>query len=352
MSGRKSGFGRRDFLRVGALAPLAWVAGARAGKGAEKAAGAPPPPMAHSMAHAAGTVGEIAFDGREPVDPFHYLTAFNACEFPAHRNWHRATPRPGGTTLREYEIAAYDKEIEIAPGIYFPAWTYNGQVPGPTIRAREGDAIRIHFVNQGSHPHTMHFHGFHHANMDGVFEIVPPGGEFTYEFDAEPAGLHLYHCHSVPLKRHIHKGLYGVFLVDPREPRPPARELVMMMNGFDTDFDSENDVYAVNSIAFHHMRKPIRVVRNELVRIYLVNILEFDLLNSFHIHGHFFDVYRTGTRSAPDAYTDTVQLVQAERAVLELRFKFPGQFMFHAHQSEFAELGWMGLFEVTDEPAA
>jgi FtsP/CotA-like multicopper oxidase with cupredoxin domain len=198
----------------------------------------------------------------------------------------------------------------------------------------------------------MHFHGFHHANMDGVFEIVPPGGEFIYEFDADPVGLHLYHCHAVPLKRHIHKGLYGTFIVDPAKPRPPARELVMVMNGFDTNFDNDNDVYAVNSIAFHHMHKPIQVQRGELVRIYLVNVLEFDLVNSFHIHGHFFDVFSTGTRSEPDRFTDTVQFVQGERAVLELRFRFPGQFMFHAHQSEFAELGWMALFEVIDGPVS
>jgi FtsP/CotA-like multicopper oxidase with cupredoxin domain len=359
LGGNRLRLRRRDFLRAGALAPLAWVASTNAQKAGEP--GAPPAATPghtsahasnHSMAHAAGTVGEIAFDGRQPIDPFHFLSAFNACEFPRHRDWHRASPLPGGATLHEYEMVAYDKEIEIAPGIYFPAWTYNGQVPGPTIRAREGDRIKIHFLNEGSHPHTIHFHGFHHADMDGVFEIVPPGGEFIYEFDADPVGLHLYHCHSVPLKRHIHKGLYGVFLVDPREPRAPAHELVMVMNGFDTNFDGDNDVYAVNSIAFHHMHQPIRVTRGQLVRIYLVNVLEFDLVNSFHIHGHFFDVFRTGTRATPDAYTDTVQFVQGERAVLELKFKFPGQFMFHAHQSEFAELGWMALFEVTDGPAA
>ena len=350
MSGKRIGLGRRDFLRAGALAPLAWVASTHA----QQAPPLSPAPHGaeHGMAHAAGTVGRIAFDGREPIDPIHFLTAFNACEFERHKNWHKATPLLGGATLHEYEMVAYDKEIEIAPGVYFPAWTYNGQVPGPTIRAREGDQIRIHFLNEGSHPHTIHFHGFHHANMDGVFEIVPPGGEFTYEFAAEPAGLHLYHCHSVPLKRHIHKGLYGAFLVDPVKPRPPAHELVMVMNGFDTNFDGDNDVYAVNSVAFHHMHTPIPVAQGELVRIYLVNLLEFDLVNSFHIHGNFFDVFSTGTRPTPDEFTDTVQFVQGQRSVLEARFKFPGQFMFHAHQSEFAELGWMGLFEVTDgQPA-
>src|SRR5215217_2618256 len=88
--------------------------------------------------------------------------------------------RPG--RLREYTLTATDKEIEIAPGVFFPAWTYNGTVPGPVVRATEGDLLRVHFVNAGSHPHTIHFHGIHPANMDGVFEVVEPDESFTYEF--------------------------------------------------------------------------------------------------------------------------------------------------------------------------
>jgi len=182
--------------------------------------------------------------------------------------------------------------------------------------------------------------------MDGVFEAVHPGDEFIYEFEAEPLGLHLYHCHSVPLKRHIHKGLYGAFIVDPPEKRPEAHEMVLVMNGFDTNFDGDNEVYAVNSVAFHYHRHPIEVKLQELVRIYLVNLLEFDLVNSLHIHGNFFEVYRTGTRLTPDEFTDTIMMCQGERHLLELKFRHPGKFMFHAHQSEFAELGWMGFFDV------
>jgi FtsP/CotA-like multicopper oxidase with cupredoxin domain len=80
------------------------------------------------------------------------------------------------------------------------------------------------------------------------------------------------------------------------------------------------------------------------VRIYLINVTEFDLINSFHLHGMFFDVYRTGTSLASHERTDTLMLCQGERAILETIFRYPGDFMFHAHQSEFAELGWMGLF--------
>ncbi len=234
----------------------------------------------------------------------------------------------------------------MAPGVFFPAWTYNGQVPGPTIRCTEGDRVRIHFRNQGSHAHTIHFHGIHPAGMDGAFEMVPPGGGFTYEFDAEPFGLQLYHCHTVPIKRHIHKGLYGTFIIDPKQGRPPAHEMVMVMNAFDTNFDGANEVYAVNTVGFHYQNNPITIRQGELVRIYLVNVTEFDLVNSFHLHGNFFKLFRTGSDLDRFEWTDLVTLGHGERAVLEFTYKYPGPYMFHAHQSEFAELGWAGIFQV------
>jgi manganese oxidase len=253
--------------------------------------------------------------------------------------------KPG--RVREYTLRAVDKEIEIAPGVFYPAWTYNGTVPGPVIRATEGDLLRVNFTNAGSHPHTIHFHGIHPANMDGVFEVVPPGGEFVYEFEARPAGMHLYHCHATPLKKHIHKGLYGAFIVDPKEPRAPAQELVMVMNGYDTDADGGNNFYTVNGLSFHYAKHPIAVRRSQTVRLYLVNMTEFDLINSLHLHGDFFRYQPTGTGENWE-YTDTVMQCQGQRGVLEIDFANTGMFMFHAHQSEFAELGWMGFFNVTD----
>jgi FtsP/CotA-like multicopper oxidase with cupredoxin domain len=82
--------------------------------------------------------------------------------------------------------------------------------------------------------------------------------------------------------------------------------------------------------------------------VYLVNLTEFDLINSFHLHGNFFKVFRTGTDLNRYEYTDNLMLCQGERAVLEFSFKHTGKFMFHAHQSEFAELGWMGMFDVKE----
>jgi len=143
-------------------------------------------------------------------DPMEYLRDFDYGE---------VSTLPDGTTLREYTIIAEDDGVmEVAPGIFYNAWTYNGSVPGPTIRATEGDIIRINFINNGSKEHTMHFHGIHPAEMDGVFEPVGGnGGRFTYEFAAGPVGVHPYHCHIMPLEEHIIHGLYGVFIVDPKE---------------------------------------------------------------------------------------------------------------------------------------
>lgn len=251
---------------------------------------------------------------------------------------------PDGRTLREYEMTALEKDIEIIKGIMFPAWTYNGTVPGPAIRCTEGDVIRVKFNNATSHAHSIHFHGIHPTEMDGV-EPIPPGGNFTYEFEAKPAGMQVYHCHVQPFQHHIHKGMYGNFIIDPKTPRKQAKEFSMVMNGFDLDFDGDNEVYAVNSYGFAFMQEPIRVKAGELIRIYLSNFLEFDLINSFHLHAAYFNYYATG--ADPEArpyYTDTITQMQGERGIVEIVFPAPGKYMFHAHVSEFTELGWMGNF--------
>jgi len=301
-----------------------------------------------TQGHGGGTAGATMRKGAT-VD--HRANGFNPTDLLRDFDEGRTRRLASGRMLREWEIVAADKEIEVAPGIKYPAWTFNGRVPGPTLRAREGDRMRVRFVNGSEHPHTMHFHGIHPAGMDGVPEVgrgvIGSGESFVYEFDAEPFGMHLYHCHVGPLAEHIARGMYGAFIVDPRQGRAEADELVMMMNGFNTNFDAEgNQVYAVNSIAFHHVNEPVRVRRGELVRIYLANILEYDPINSFHLHGNFFEFFPTGTRLQPANFTDTVAMVQGQRGILEVRFPSRGMFMFHAHKTEFADLGWMGFFDV------
>jgi len=298
-----------------------------------------------------GATGEYQTDD---FDPTEFLTTwnFNNLSEKERARFYKETPLSNGTLLREYEFFIQDKEIEVAPGIFYPAWTYNGQVPGPTIRATEGDTIKITLKNGSTKPHSAHFHGFHSAAMDGsAFEdMVLPGKTFEYEFKAEPFGTHIYHCHSYPVSQHVSKGLYGAYIVDPKnDTRPKAdKELVMVMNGFDVNFDGANEVYAVNTRSFAYNYDPIHVTAGELVRIYLSNMLEFDPINSFHLHANFFDEYKTGTNLKPDNFTDIITLGQAERSILDIRFREPGMYMFHAHVTEFSELGWTGMFMVME----
>ena len=275
------------------------------------------------------------------VDPMKYLREFN---------YGRVSTSSNGTVTRDFTLIASDQQIkEVSPGVFYNVWTFNGTIPGPTIRATEGDLIRITLINHGTKFHSIHFHGIHPSEMDGVFEGIAPGGRFTYEFTAEPFGVFLYHCHMQPLEEHITHGLYGVYIVDPKQGRPPADEMVMLMNGYDTDFDTENNFYTVNGIPFYYMHHPIQIEKNRLIRIYLVNMLEFDPLNNFHLHANLFNFYKTGTKLIPDEYTDIVTMNQAERGILEFSYKYPGKYMFHAHKTEFAEKGWTGLFLVKDD---
>ena len=158
----KNPLSRRSLLRLAGLGSLgAGLAATLPGRRMD--AETPPVPMNHggrhpSGGHAMGVVGRVS---TAEFDPGRFLRSWNFSHLPEpeRSRFYRETPRPDGSLLREYEIYAVDREIEIAPGLFFPAWTYNGQVPGPTIRATEGDRIRVNFLNQGSHPHSIHFHG-------------------------------------------------------------------------------------------------------------------------------------------------------------------------------------------------
>src|SRR3972149_6578167 len=120
------------------------------------------------------------------------------------------------------------------------------------------------------------------------------------EFHAGPVGVHPYHCHVMPLEEHIVHGLYGVYIVDPKEGRAPADEMVMVLNGLDTDFDTENNFYAANTV--------------------------------------------------PSFYTDMITLSQTERGIMEFEYDYPGKYLFHAHKVEFSEKGWVGIFLVKENP--
>jgi nitrite reductase (NO-forming) len=252
-------------------------------------------------------------------------------------------PPPSRQAVREIEIAVVEKQIQVSRAYTVDAWTYNGTAPGPTLRATEGELLRIRFRNLTGHDHNLHFHGRHSPLHDG-WEPVPPGGEAVYEIEAGPAGVHPYHCHTMPIDEHIARGLYGMFIVDPPGGRPPAHEVVLILSGWDPDRRRHNELYSWNGIAGFYDKFPIKIPAGEPVRAYVLNATEYDPVTSFHLHAQTFEVYPAGIGDEPAYETDIVTFGQMDRAILEFTLPERGRYMFHPHQHSIAMRGAMGWF--------
>jgi hypothetical protein len=319
----------------------------------------------------------------ERPNPIQYLTYFNCGHVSTLKN---------GTTLRQFSLIASENnvipisDINTNDPVLYNGWTYNNTIPGPTMRMTEGDHVQITVYNSDSskNAHSLHMHSIHSGNMDGVMGpagTIPPGGHYTYNFVASPYGVYPYHCHVEPIATHINHGLYGVMVIDPKTPREPAKEMVMLMNGYNladdympssespehpptatdirTNFSDVtkgdkggNQIYTVNGGAFLYRDQPIQLVTGQKYRAYVVNMLEFDPVNNFHLHGNMFDYYPSGTAMNPAYKTDVVTMSQGDRGIMEFTYDKPGMYMFHAHITEFTNLGWMGMFNVQDKSSA
>lgn len=250
----------------------------------------------------------------------------------------------------EYTLIAEETTLEIAPDTRVEAWTYNGTIPGPTLRATEGDRVIINFINKTPMPHTIHLHGDHDELDDGVFQEVQPNETYTYDFIAEPAGALMYHCHVMPVSQHIRMGLYGAFIVDPQTPLEPAREYVLVTGEYDTqDQMTELPEYVMfNGYADQYWENPLPARTNELVRIYLINLGGSPAFG-FHIHGTLFKAYPSGVWENPPLKVQTWEVSAGNAAIFEARWPWEGRYLFHLHGTP-EEKGTMAYFNVTDAP--
>ncbi len=283
---------------------------------------------------------------RVPPMPADAVTVSNINPMQIARDFDYGTvTRENGRTVREFRLEANTSIVQLNSAVTFNTWNVNNRVPGPTLRATEGDRIRVIFYNKAGDSHSLHFHGVHTSEMDGV-KPVKHGSVFIYEFDANPYGVHLYHCHIEPVTRHIGKGLYGMFIIDPPKHRPPADEILLIMAGYDVNDDKKNELYAFNGLPNYYMNNPLPIYRNQLIRLYVLNLIEYEAAVTFHLHANFFDVYRTGMTLTPSERTDVITMGVAERHILEFTYGYAGKYMFHPHQDAIAEAGCMGVFEV------
>ena len=196
--------------------------------------------------------------------------------------------RSSSGTLREFEITAAPAEVPLGEGRVTKMWAYNGTVPGPTLRVRLGDTVRVRFTNRLPQPTTIHWHGVRVPNaMDGVPGVtqppVEPGGSFTYEFTPKDAGTFWFHPH-VRASEQVERGLYGVLIVEDAAPPKFARDETGVLDDvllgpdgeiypeFDTRHDLAHDGRWGNVVLVNGRSVPeLGVAPGERIRLRLLN---------------------------------------------------------------------------------
>lgn len=249
--------------------------------------------------------------------------------------------------IKVFELTTRLVRWQILPGVEVTAMTYNGTVPGPEIRMTQGDQVRVVLKNELPYPTTIHWHGILVPNaMDGVPDMtqapVPPGGSFTYEFTAEPAGTYWYHSH-VQTDAQVLTGLYAPFIIDPVSlsgPQPDVDVTLMLsewrviggqtfpampMSGMDPNY------FTMNGKAFPAV-EPLKVKLGQRVRLRFVAAGQF--VHPMHLHGPHFKIVATDGYPVPEAAQltkDTVSVAPGERYDVEFVADMPGTWMLHCH---------------------
>jgi FtsP/CotA-like multicopper oxidase with cupredoxin domain len=246
---------------------------------------------------------------------------------------------------------------------------YNGSVPGPLIKVKQGSAVTIRLKNETDWETSLHSHGVRVENaMDGAAPLtqkpVPPGGSFTYKLRFPDAGAYWYHPH-VREDATQELGLYGMFLVEPKEAaywNPVNREVplvlddVLLKNGFIVPFDKRvvthalmgrfGDTMIVNGTTDYRLTTK----KGEVIRFYALNVANTRPFRLKFGNAKMKYVGSDGGRAAHDEWADDGVLIgPSERAVVEVKFDKPGQVQIEHWTPERSYM--LGRVTVSDEPA-
>jgi FtsP/CotA-like multicopper oxidase with cupredoxin domain len=237
--------------------------------------------------------------------------------------------------VKLYELTAKKIRWETAPGQTVEAWAYNEQIPGPQIRVREGDRVRLTIKNELPESTAIHFHGVELPNdQDGVPFItqppIKPGQSFTYEFTANNAGSHMYHSHHNAAKQ-VGLGLLGAFIVEPKDPLPIEKadiDYVLVLN------DGAHG-YTFNGKSFP-ATEPIVAGKGQKLRLRFMN--EGMMIHPMHLHGmHMTVIAKDGWAQPAPWKCDTLNIAPGERWDVIVNCNNPGTWAFHCHILPHAE---------------
>jgi nitrite reductase (NO-forming) len=256
-----------------------------------------------------------------------------------------------------------DVTIEIAPGIKYAAWGFEGGAPGPVVHVKQGQTVQMTLTNDGAIPHSIDFHAARIA-PNKAFTDVMPGKSFTFSFKANDPGVFMYHCGTKPVLMHIANGMFGAIVVDPTTPLPQADKSYVLVasewylnsDGLSTpaQFDMNKaraivpDWTTFNGYAGQYVAHPLTADPGDTVRFYVVDAGP-SLTTAFHVVGTILDTaYVDGDMSADRALhgVQTVDVPAGGGGVFDVKIDDEGLYPFVSHSFASVDMGQVGLLKV------
>ncbi|MGH2485343.1 MAG: multicopper oxidase domain-containing protein [Ktedonobacterales bacterium] len=279
---------------------------------------------------------------------------------PAHQTYNAQPPVAAQGDTVSVRLVAKQAVISIAPDVAYHAWTFNGTVPGPIIRVRQGQTINFTLTNEDQMPHSIDFHAAQTPwNLN--YQPVAPGKSFSFSFKANYPGAFLYHCGTSPAMFHIANGMYGAIIVDPAAGWSPAREFVLVQSEFYTRQAADGtysldatkmmritpDYVVFNGYASQYQNAPLQARANQKIRIFIVNAGPSQF-SAFPVIGAIFsDVYVDGNPANHTVGDQTITVPPGGGSVVELTLPDPGQYPVVTHSFAGASMGALGIINVT-----
>jgi nitrite reductase (NO-forming) len=284
----------------------------------------------------------------------------DASKVPAHQTYNAAAPAALTGATVNVTLTVKEVVVAIAPDVAYHAWTFNGTVPGPVIRVRQGQTINFTLVNQGTMPHSIDFHAAQ-TPWNVNYQPVPVGKSFSFTWTAHYPGVFLYHCGTPPVMYHMANGMYGAIIVDPASGWSPAQEYVVVQSEFYTRqapdgtysvdatklMAGQPDYVVFNGYANQYQTAPLTAKIGQKIRLFIVNAGP-SRFSAFHVIGALFsDVYLDGNPANHTVGDQTLTIPPGGAVVAELTIPDAGKYPFVTHSFMDASIGATGVIAVT-----
>ena len=279
---------------------------------------------------------------------------------PAHQTYNAQAPTALQGSTVNVTLTVKELLVSIAPNVVYHAWTFNGTVPGPVIRVRQGQTIHFTLVNDGNMPHSIDFHAAQ-TPWNVNYQEVAQGKSFSFDWKANYPGVFMYHCGAPTVIFHMANGMYGAIIVDPANGWAPAQEYVLVQSEFyttqlpDGSYTADTaklnsgipDYVVFNGYVNQYKDAPLTAKVGQRVRIFVVNAGP-TLFSAFHVIGAIFsDTYADGNPANHMVGNQTVTIPPGGGTVVEMTIPQAGLYPFVTHSFANVGKGALGVLKVT-----